>query len=405
MTDTGLDQGLDTGGGIGGLDGLGGLDPSGDVAGFPGDPSALDGTGLDGTGLDGTGLDPTGLGDLGLDGLDPSALDNALNPLSFPGLAGLGGLGGLGTGRLGAGKGAFDGLSTADPEAFGDTGLADGLSDGLTGGLDSGLADGLAAESGMPSQLATSSGMPYMPGMGGTGQGGGLSSEPTDASGLLDASAEPWEGEALTGGDDIGSELGASAGGEGLTTGGMPYLPGTGGMGAAGAGRDATSERTDASGLLDESVEPWEGDEDTGTDEVGAPEGALPGVPYLPGFGTPGTAVRGSRTDTGEDGGTASAGEDGERAGSPRRVNRPSCRGPVQRHPRRLRHRSRPVPTGCPCPVPTGAPSSRVRWPTTARRTSPPGRPERERAPSFPCSGRCAGSGRHGRPPRTSNRV
>ncbi|MFD9495438.1 WXG100 family type VII secretion target [Streptomyces sp. NPDC060005] len=319
MPDTGLDKGLDTGGGIGGLDGLGGLDPSGDVAGFPGDPSALDGTGLDGTGLDGTGLDPAGLDDLGLDGLDPSALDNALNPLSFPGLAGLGGLGGLGTGRLGAGKGAFDGLSTADPEAFGDTGLADGLSDGLTGGLDSGLADGLAAESGMPSQLATSSGMPYMPGMGGTGQGGGLSSEPTDASGLLDASAEPWEGEALTGGDDIGSELGASAGGEGLTTGGMPYLPGTGGMGAAGAGRDATSERTDASGLLDESVEPWEGDEDTGTDEVGAPEGALPGVPYLPGFGTPGTAVRGSRTGTGtgtgEDGGTASAGEDGERAG------------------------------------------------------------------------------------------
>lgn len=312
MPDTGLDKGLDTGGGIGGLDGL---DPAGGVAGFPGDPSALDGAGLDGTGLDGTGLDPAGLDDLGLDGLDPSALDNALNPLSFPGLAGLGGLGGLGTGRLGSGKGAFDGLSTADPEAFGDTGLTDGLSDGLTGGLDSGLADGLAAGSGMPSQLATSSGMPYMPGMGGTGQGGGLSSEPTDASGLLDASGDPWEGEALTGGDDVGSELGASAGGEGLTTGGMPYMPGMGGMGTGGAGRDATSERTDASGLLDESAEPWEGGEDTGTDEVGSAEGALPGVPYLPGFGAPGTTARGSRTGAGEDGATVSGREEGERAG------------------------------------------------------------------------------------------
>lgn len=311
LPDTGLDKGLDTGAGIGGPDGL---DASGDLAGFPGDPSALDGTGLDGTGLDATGLDGTGLGgtgldDLGLDGLDPSALDSALNPLSFPGL---GGLAGLGTGRSGAGTGALDGLSTADPEAFGDTGLADGLSDGLTGGLDSGLADGAATGAGMPSQLATSSGMPYMPGMGGTGSGGGLSSEPTDASGLLDASAEPWEGEAMTGGDDVGSELGAAAGGEGLGAGGMPYMPGTGGMGATGGGRDATSERTDASGLLDDSTEPWEGGEDAGTDEVAPAVATLPGVPYLPGFGAPGATVRagGSRAAAAE--GVASAGAAGE---------------------------------------------------------------------------------------------
>lgn len=81
-----------------------------------------------------------------------------------------------------------------------------------------------------------------MPGMGGgMGAGGAsLSSEPTDASGLLDASADPWEGEALTGGDEVGSDLGAAAGGEGLSTAGMPYMPGMGGgMGAGAAARTA----------------------------------------------------------------------------------------------------------------------------------------------------------------------
>ncbi|MEW1824120.1 WXG100 family type VII secretion target [Streptomyces sp. NPDC088196] len=289
--DTGLDSGAGTGDGIGDLGDVAGLDSSGDATAYPGDLSGLDGTGLDSTGLDGTGLDGTGLGDLGLDSLDPSALDSALNPTAFPGLTGLGGLGSGGLGS--ADESSLGGLSTADPTAFGDTGLDDGLG-ALTGsGLDSGLTDGLSADSLAPSQLSTSSGMPYMPGMGGgMGAGGaGLSSEPTDASGLLDASADPWEGEALTGGDEVGSDLGAAAGGEGLSTAGMPYMPGMGGgMGAGGGSRDGVSERTDASGLLDPSTEPWNADEESGDDEVGSLTGAAPGVPYLPGMGGTGAA-------------------------------------------------------------------------------------------------------------------
>ncbi|MEU3519446.1 WXG100 family type VII secretion target [Streptomyces sp. NPDC006654] len=300
---TGLDSGLGTGDGIGGVGDLAGPDGSGgDPASFPGD-LGLDGSGLGGAdGLGGLG----GLGDLGgpgdpsgLSGLDPSAIDNALNPLSFPGLGSLAGLGGRGLGA--EGESSLGGLSTADPAAFGDTGLDtgldNGLGDGLTGGLGGDLADGLASDALAPSQPATSSGMPYMPGMGGTGaNGAGLTAEPTDASGLLDSSADPWEGEEAPG-DEVGSESGTAAGGEGLGTGGMPYLPGMGGTGgASGAGRDGAGERTDASGLLDGSAEPWEGAEESGDDEAGSPTGALPGVPYLPGFGTT-TRSRTSRAE------------------------------------------------------------------------------------------------------------
>ncbi|MFF6990151.1 hypothetical protein [Streptomyces sp. NPDC010273] len=308
--DTGLDGGTGTGDGIGDVGDLAGLDASADPTAFPGDLSDLGDTGLDPSALDGTGL-----GDLGLDSLDPSAIDSALNPLSFPGL---GSLAGLGTGGLGSeGESSLGGLSTADPAAFGDTGLGDGIADGLTGGLDSGLGEGLSAGSLAPSQLATSSGMPYMPGMGGSGAGaGGQTAEPTDASGLLDASADPWDGEEIPGGDEVGSELGTAAGGEGLGTAGMPYLPGMGGTGAAGAGRDGTNERTDASGLLDPSTEPWVGDDEAGDDEAGSVTGALPGVPFLPGFGTavPGTTgAKTRRTDARSDErtGEAAAAEEG----------------------------------------------------------------------------------------------
>ncbi|MEW1773105.1 WXG100 family type VII secretion target [Streptomyces sp. NPDC086777] len=284
------DVGSGLGDGIGGDSDLAGLDGSGDPTSFPGDLGLADGSD---SGL-GSGDGIGDLGDLGdLGSLDPSAIDSALNPFSFPAL---GSLAGPGTSGLGAdGESSLGGLSTADPAAFGDTGLDDGLGDGLTGGLDDGLADGLSADALSPSRPATSSGMPYMPGMGGSGaNGAGLTSEPTDASGLLDSSADPWEGEEAPG-DEVGSELGTAAGGEGLGTAGMPYLPGMGGTGAAsGAGRDGAGERTDASGLLDGSSEPWEGaDEETGDDEAGSLTGALPGVPYLPGFGaTTGTTGR-----------------------------------------------------------------------------------------------------------------
>ncbi|MFE4630172.1 WXG100 family type VII secretion target [Streptomyces mirabilis] len=300
LPDTGLDAGTAGGFGTGDVRDLAALNGSGDPTAYSG------GLGLDGSGLDGAGNpDLPGTGELG--GLDPSAFESALNPLSFPNLSSLAGLADSGFGA--DGKSSLGGLSTADPTAFGDTGLEDGLGgglgEGLTDGL-SGLTDGLASDAVSPSQLATSSGMPYMPGMGGTGaNGAGLTSEPTDASGLLDSSADPWEGKEAPG-DEVGSERGAAAGGEGLGTAGMPYLPAMGGTGgASGAGRDGAGERTDASGLLDGSTEPWDGTEESGEDEAGSPAGALPGVPYLPGFGTttaPGTntATNSRRTSTAE---------------------------------------------------------------------------------------------------------
>ncbi|UXX91342.1 hypothetical protein N7U49_01375 [Streptomyces sp. AD2-2] len=153
--------------------------------------------------------------------------------------------------------------------------------------------------------------------MGSSGAGaGGQTAEPTDASGLLDASADPWDGEEIPGGDEVGSELGTAAGGEGLGTAGMPYLPGMGGTGASGAGRDGTNERTDASGLLEPSTEPWTGDDEAGDDEAGSVTGALPGVPFLPGFGTaaPGTTgatTRRADTRGGERTGEAAPAEEG----------------------------------------------------------------------------------------------
>ncbi|NUL07438.1 hypothetical protein HRW07_30315 [Streptomyces lunaelactis] len=229
----------DTGiGGTGAVDGLGGLGSSGDLTGFPGDLSA------DGIGA---GLDSAGL--------DPSALDSALNPDPFVGGTDVG-VGGLGTGNLGGlgpgmlspigfgggtgtgtgGLGSLNGgLSSADPATWGDgvqgagfpggTGVGEGPG-ALGSGLDSGLGDVLSTESGLPQ------------GMGGLG---------------------------------------------------MPFMPGMGGMGAAGGAGNASGERTDASGLLDPSTEPWMAEE-SADDEVGSPTGAaageegrgLSGMPYLP---------------------------------------------------------------------------------------------------------------------------
>ncbi|MER7681712.1 hypothetical protein [Streptomyces sp. NPDC096934] len=296
------DPDLDAGGGAGG----GGIDGLGDPAPFPGDISDLGG------GAGGVGLGDAGIGG---SGFDPSGLDNLINP--FPGLPGLGSGSGVGTGVEG-----FDGLAAGDPEAFGDDGLGlgasgglgDGLGEGLGDGLGSGLGDGLGAAEGA-GQPATSPGFPYMPGMGGMGGGSaggaGLTSEPSDASGLLDPSTEPWEGDAALGDGEVGSELGAAAGGEGLGAAGeqglgaagMPFMPGMGGMGGAPGARDAAGERSDASGLLDPSTEPWEPEETPESGEVGSPEGALPGVPYLLGFGGPASAARPATARGGIEGG------------------------------------------------------------------------------------------------------
>lgn len=305
--DTGLDTG--TGDGIGDVGDLAGLDGSADPTAFPGDLSDLGDTGLDPSALDGTGL-----GDLGLDGLDPSAIDSALNPLSFPGL---GSLAGLGTGGLGS-----EGRVPRRP-VHGRPGRVRRYRarrrhrrrpHRRTGqrprrGAVRRLARPLTARDVLRDAVHAGDGRLR-------GGAGGQTAEPTDASGLLDASADPWDGEEIPGGDEVGSELGTAAGGEGLGTAGMPYLPGMGGTGASGAGRDGANERTDASGLLDPSTEPWAGDDETGDDEAGSVTGALPGVPFLPGFGTAGpgtTSGTARRVDarSGERTGEAAPAEEG----------------------------------------------------------------------------------------------
>ncbi|MFC5219722.1 WXG100 family type VII secretion target [Streptomyces coerulescens] len=323
----GLGEGSGLGdlGGLGGGSGLGDLG-SGNLSDLSGFPDTGIGAGLDGAGLDGAGLDAFpgdtdvgagGLGAGGLGGVGPSLL----SPTGFGGRTDTGGLGSL-----------SQGVSTSDPATWGDnipaagfpgdtslgdglgsglgnglgSGLGSGLGNGLGSGLGSGLGDALSTESGLPSGLA-GGGMPYLPGMGGMGSpgGAGLTAEPTDASGLLDSSAAPWDGESALGGDDVGSPAGAESGGAGLAGLGMPYLPGMGGMGPASGAGNATDERTEASGLLDPSAEPWAAD-DAADDEVGSTAGAAPGeaglgltgVPYMP--GQVGTGAAAGARDAGE---------------------------------------------------------------------------------------------------------
>jgi uncharacterized protein YukE len=283
-------------------DGLG-SDPGGNPAAFPGGTGLDDGISPSGlispTGFPG-GLSTTGgglpLGDEDAVG-DPLADADDASPESFPESLGTGGVGGLPDG---------DDLDSVAPAGFpGGLSTESGLPDGLDSGLPSEGTSGDGSGAG-----AADGGMPYMPGMGG-GAGGGLgdpSGERSDASGLLDGDAEPWEGSPDVGGE-LGSPLGALAGGSGLdlpgaADGGMPYMPGMGG-GSGGQLGDPSGERSDASGLLDGDAEPWEGSPDVGG-ELGSPLGALAGgsgldlpgagdlssdgaadggMPYMPGMG------------------------------------------------------------------------------------------------------------------------
>ncbi|MFG2828503.1 hypothetical protein ACGFWI_13760 [Streptomyces sp. NPDC048434] len=204
--------------------------------------------------------------------------------------------------------------------------------DGVTGGVDQGgpglnMPDEEGAVSGAPHAVASDgpvqgfpgnadlaggnhvggvngSAMPMSPGMpmaptGGVGAAG--ESGPSDASGLLGGDAQPWDGSAastapdgVTGGVDQGGpglnmpdEEGAVSGAphavasdgsvqgdvNGSTTPGMPMMP-MAGMNPGSSG-DREHERSDASGLLSGTTEPWvvatsEGDGHT----MGAPHGA-----------------------------------------------------------------------------------------------------------------------------------
>ncbi|MET8413467.1 hypothetical protein ABZV34_36405, partial [Streptomyces sp. NPDC005195] len=159
--------------------------------------------------------------------LDLSRLDDLLNPLG----AGLG-LGGL---RLPSSSPSVWGENLASegfPGQFGRGGRFPGA-----GGLGSRTTPGPLTESGLPEELSPprttvlsssgpgagagagaagagagqgGAGMPMMPLGGGAGQQ--TPNDRSDASGLLDADGEPWEGSPEAG-EEVGSTLGATAGG------------------------------------------------------------------------------------------------------------------------------------------------------------------------------------------------
>ena len=237
-------------------------------------------------------LSTAGAGGLPDGALDPGALDAALNPggaladpAAFPGGTDVGGADDPAAfpGGTGVGDSALDPLDSGDPAAFpGGTGVGGGLPIGTEDALADPLDDADAGDS-FPGGLGT----------------GGLGGLPGDADGLGDTDglggAESGKAAAFPGGLSTESALpdgldsgvpGAGAlgtGDEDASGDGMPYMPGMGG--AAGQTADP-AERSDASGLLDGDVAPWDGSADVG-DDVGSPLGAAPGSGRLDGLAAP----------------------------------------------------------------------------------------------------------------------
>ncbi|MGW2692787.1 hypothetical protein [Streptomyces sp. NPDC001296] len=285
--------------------------------GFPGDTGVGGAGGLgagDGLGAVSPEAFPGGLGtESGLPGgLNMPSLNNALESPNLAGASeglpavGAGGMPmmpGMGAGGMPHGNGTVDpsdasGLLDADAKPWtGDPSVADEIGgkgaeaggDGLGLPLDEhaeAFPGGLGTDEGVGTGLGTG-GMPMMPGMGAGGMPHGNGTvDPSDASGLLDAEAEPWTGDpgtseeiggrgALAGGEGLGLPLDAeaealpgalgAAEGETLGAGGMPMMPGmAGGNPSADAG---TTDPSDASGLLEPDAEPWTGEPDV-PDEI-----------------------------------------------------------------------------------------------------------------------------------------
>ncbi|MFD9596452.1 hypothetical protein ACFWA9_27425 [Kitasatospora sp. NPDC059973] len=261
--------GLDGLGGPGDLGaGPGGADGLDDLAGLggPGGLSELGGPG----GLNGAGLpDLPGLSFPGGLGLGPGGLA-ALDPGTFPGLGGLGGHGGLDK------LGGLDGTDLGGLPALGTLGAL-----GL-GGL-AGLGGPGAAGKGLAAGRGTVSGLAGFP------RGLGLG-------GRADRTGEETAGEELQDGAGTATESSLPTGMGGA---GMPFMPGMGGGAPAGRG-DGSGERSDASGLLTPSTEPWEAGAESGEPEAGSGTGAAAGgegltaggVPLVPAAGVAGAAGR-----------------------------------------------------------------------------------------------------------------
>ncbi|WP_329457205.1 WXG100 family type VII secretion target [Streptomyces sp. NBC_01497] len=324
------------------------LDPSGKP--WTGDPSVGEDVGSDlGAGAGGEGLDLPGAGVRAFGG--GLGTDGEGVPAGGMPMGGMGGGMGGGAGQPGSGSGERSDASalldpsaepwTGDSSVDGDVGSEFGAGAGGEG-LDlpgAGVRD-FAGGLGTDGEGVPAGGMPMMPGMGGgmgggAGQPGSGSEERSDASALLDPSAEPWTGDSSVDGD-VGSDLGTDAGGEGLqgeelglpdetlAAGvpgeGVPMMPGMGGGMGSGAGQPGTGsgERSDASALLEPSADAWAGELE-GDDEVGSESGtaagtrtafasqsaeaageAAEGVPYMPGVGADGGASGAAVGDAGE---------------------------------------------------------------------------------------------------------
>jgi hypothetical protein len=156
--------------------------------------------------------------------------------------------------------------------------------------------------------------MPFMPGMGGASQPGQQGGQDrSDASGLLDPTAEPWTGAYDPASGEVAA-AGTVPGGQGAldlpgdlaeeeqaaaAPNGEPgmMMPGTGGVPGSGAGREE-GVSSDASGLLAPSADPWT---DAGTPDAEAAGQAAGQVPAAPGTlsGLPAAAETGGTTAEG----------------------------------------------------------------------------------------------------------
>ena len=170
----------------------------------------------------------------------------------------------------------FSALNPAMDEALNPSSLASSDPAGLDDGAGD-TADDLSSPSLSSTPLGDETGdaaddsMPYMPGTGAGAGSPSLTSEPSDASGLL-GDTDPFSGTSPLTSDELGSDTGAAPADEALgDADGMPYMPGMG----AGAGSGAlASEPSDASGLLGAESDPWEETEPSTGEEVGATGGA-----------------------------------------------------------------------------------------------------------------------------------
>lgn len=270
-----------------------------------------------GTGTGGTGSLPR---TANLASIDPAKWGDTFSPAKFPGGTSVGGpgstvpkVGGAGSTvpKVGGGAGLHN-LAGFPGGTSTKSGIPSSLHSDLPNkipalesrGLPKGLEASFPGDTGVNAGLSASGagGMPFMPGMGGMGGAPGSGAgagERSDASGLLDPSGEPWAGEHSVGNGEPGSGLGAAPGGEGLNLphaaefgvapdigaasalssaamggatsgsglGGMPFMPGMG-AGPGAANGNVSGERSDASGLLESSAEPWTGDVDAPDTEI-----------------------------------------------------------------------------------------------------------------------------------------